>query len=453
MTNSLKNALKGFFFPLALFLLCGSLPAFDVDFNNEQGPMKRLGGVNLWADAPNTEEAVRALTIPCVRLHAFRDGDPKYQAIDLDKIFPVLTADPTKPENYHFSDADSLIRPIAEQNIPILYRLGITAPNGDTVLMDDPEQFAAISIGIIRHYTEGWANGYQWNIPYWEIGHEPDLVEGLWKDPNSTLYVDFYLKAARLIKESCPTIQIGGPALSTLDEPRQRSLFRRCKKENVPIDFLSWHIYTRNPDLLFGQIWSVRYDLDAIGLNKTKIFIDEWHYLPPNYQEDSLHPENLPALEEGSRGLNGIDSAAFIGYVTAFWERIEVEMGNIRDLESEHWGLVDPEGNPRTVYYAFQLIAQFVDNAPVRVATVDRIYTTVTAGIGKDGKKAILVSNWLQNYPTMNIRLIGAPESGTVTVRRIDSTTQGIEEEKVAYTNGTITLKNRPGSFLLLITF
>ena len=39
----------------------------------------------------------------------------------------------------------------------------------------DFKKWAVICEHIIRHYTEGWADGFFYDMPYWEIWNEPDL--------------------------------------------------------------------------------------------------------------------------------------------------------------------------------------------------------------------------------------------------------------------------------------
>ena len=39
----------------------------------------------------------------------------------------------------------------------------------------DFKKWAKICEHIIRHYNEGWANGYRMGIEYWEIWNEADL--------------------------------------------------------------------------------------------------------------------------------------------------------------------------------------------------------------------------------------------------------------------------------------
>lgn len=39
----------------------------------------------------------------------------------------------------------------------------------------DFQKWAVVCEHIVRHYNEGWADGYHLNIKYWEIWNEPDL--------------------------------------------------------------------------------------------------------------------------------------------------------------------------------------------------------------------------------------------------------------------------------------
>ena len=59
----------------------------------------------------------------------------------------------------------------------------------------------------IRHYNEGWADGYHWNIEHWEIWNEPDLD----RDPKDAFnkrcwsgtveqFAELYTVAARHLK-------------------------------------------------------------------------------------------------------------------------------------------------------------------------------------------------------------------------------------------------------------
>ena len=77
---------------------------------------------------------------------------------------------------YHY-----LIAAIVNAGVEPYYRLGITIEHQayikpyHTFPPKDPEKWARICEHIIRHYTEGWADGYHYNIRYWEIWNEPEV--------------------------------------------------------------------------------------------------------------------------------------------------------------------------------------------------------------------------------------------------------------------------------------
>ena len=61
----------------------------------------------------------------------------------------------------------------------VFYRLGASiehwANKYGTGKPMDFDKWVDICEHIIMHYTEGWANGFFYDIAYWEIWNEPDL--------------------------------------------------------------------------------------------------------------------------------------------------------------------------------------------------------------------------------------------------------------------------------------
>ena len=51
-------------------------------------------------------------------------------------------------------------------------------------LLDNPPKdyakWARICEHIITHYTEGWADGFNYKITYWEIWNEPENIQ-MWQ--------------------------------------------------------------------------------------------------------------------------------------------------------------------------------------------------------------------------------------------------------------------------------
>ena len=59
-----------------------------------------------------------------------------------------------------------------------MYRLGTSIEHSlkhyYTAVPDDFDRWTDICLHIIRHYNEGWNNGFHLGIRYWEIWNEPD---------------------------------------------------------------------------------------------------------------------------------------------------------------------------------------------------------------------------------------------------------------------------------------
>ncbi len=446
-------------FGLLSLLGAGFLCAFDVDFNREIEPMSVVHGMNLWPVDPTEEELMKPLNIPSVRLHdapIVTDGP----AIDVGMIFPDLNADPSNPENYKFDVSDQYIRRILDQNIQILYRLGTSDFGNDNPYagpIADPQKYAEICAGIVRHYNKGWANGYEWNLRFWEIWDESNMFK-MWRSHDYSTFIDFYTVVAKRLHDEFPEIKIGGPSTSKVLLSYYRQLVKACQETGAPLDFIAWHCFTDNPDDLYihqNEARAVLRDWDHYDRD-FEFILDEWHYFPMSFDEFQT-PEGekkAETLKDTENGFNGIDAAAYIGYALTRFQNRDLVMTYYYSAPFAQWGLFREDHSPYKTYYAFLAFARLVQDAPIRVFSTDQNYTSVLAGLGENGKKGIMVSNWQQNMETLKLRLKGVPESGTVTVQRLDTTTNnGFVTETVDYTGSELVLKNRPGSFILLITF
>ena len=78
----------------------------------------------------------------------------------------------------------------------------------------DSLAWAKICEGVIRHYTEGWADGFDYPIRYWEIWNEPDNVPDPMENPmwrgSAEQFFELYATASTYLKEKFPHLKIGG---------------------------------------------------------------------------------------------------------------------------------------------------------------------------------------------------------------------------------------------------
>ena len=98
------------------------------------------------------------------------------------------------------------IEKIKECGTDIIYRLGSSMEQGDFRFYNEPPKdyakWARICEHIIRHYTEGWADGFNYDIKYWEIWGEPDSPS-LWNGSMDE-YFELYCVTAKYLKEKFP---------------------------------------------------------------------------------------------------------------------------------------------------------------------------------------------------------------------------------------------------------
>lgn len=270
----------------------------QVDFSKTFGPIKPLHGIN---NSPLTYGDVlpelRAAGIPSVRLHDAGGEFGGTYFVDVPNIFPNFEADPDDPTSYDFAFTDSYLKGLIASGMNIFYRLGVTIENHHQIKAyrihppKDFQKWARICEGIIKHYNEGWANGFHYDITYWEIWNEPENPR-MWTG-TKVEYFELYRVASNHLKNRFPSIKIGGYggcgffALTRKDaDDFQKGCisyfedflrFVTTPETSAPLDFFSWHIYTTDPYEIIPHAEYVDKKLKESGLTKTENILNEWN--------------------------------------------------------------------------------------------------------------------------------------------------------------------------------
>ena len=270
------------------------------------GPIKRMNAVNNGPRINNAEQVYtgttgyfRAANLGYSRNHdAAGYGAYGEHVVDISIIFPDFSKNPDKPESYDFTLTDRYVKSIQDAGVEVFYRLGQSIENQPLKKYNiyppkDNKKWAQICEHIIRHYNEGWADGFHYNIQYWEIWNEPNLEwdNDKWKvDPrcwagSPEQFYDFFEVAVKHLKGCFPNLRIGGPAMSGTD-PGGREipvwyerLLSEMKRRNVPLDFFAWHIYEYDPTVYVDYSRQVRSLLDKYGYKNAESFLNEWNYI------------------------------------------------------------------------------------------------------------------------------------------------------------------------------
>ena len=455
-----------------LFILCASSTLaqqeaeYSVNFDARVGAIKPVNGVNLWAKfscetLENRQADAEACHFSTVRLHDAPWDNDGMRLVDVHQIFSNLNADPKNPDNYFFAPTDDYIANIRKGGAVPIYRLGTSIEHTTVKYFakkpQDFNRYAEICAGIVRHYNAGWANGFEWNLPYWEIWNEPNLIPQMWDDPDWDSYCRFYVVVAKRLRAEFPDIKIGGPALTWHDCDKIKRLAELCKKENAPLDFVSWHCYAKTPDQLIDPPFNVRATLDAAGFSNAELHLNEWHYFPTEW--NVVHGTNggdraKRELATSPEGLHGAEAAAFIDLVLTRWQDGPLDMGNYYAFGLDTWGMIDIFGKLRPTYYAFLLFGEQISQAPNRVETKDPgKHVSLLGSVDETGAvKRLLVSCYKQDDPApISITLQGVPTEGEAEVVQIDYDSD-YKTTKVKYSNGILTL-NPQKSAVFLIRF
>jgi len=396
---------------VGLFRICRSAKPtkVTVDFATEVGPVKPVNAVG---QPPKTHlieyHLFHYLTeagIPYSRLHDVGGAYAQNVFVDIPNLFRDFDADETDPKNYDFTFTDTLLDALEKAKVEPYFRLGVTIenhPHAKAYRIDPPKDFAkwaCICEHVIRHYTEGWANGRKMKIAYWEIWNEADnwpKIEdnNMWAAPYSE-YVKLYDVAARHLKAKFPHLKIGGPALcgfgacgNPAASPRA-SHFEKCGREflahirdtKCPIDFFSYHSYA-TVDEMMKQIDYAQKVLEEYGLGNVETWLNEW----------------LPRPCVAAR-LGTAEQAADIAAVLIGMQNSKLWGACIYDARcgvSNYSPLFNPlTQKPHKAYYAFYDFNELVKcgGRAVRTTVEGASGLRATAAKGEKGAAVMLANN------------------------------------------------------------
>lgn len=395
-----------------------------IDMTAERGSIRALNGGNLGplchsAMLDLTEEFME-LNIPIIRTHDV----PWFSmpAVDIHTIFKDFRLDPLDESNYDFRQTDDYIASLISAGADIVFRLGESIEHSANKYYVNPpvdnEKWAAICCGIIRHYNEGWANGYHYNIQYWEIWNEPDIRPACWTGTDEQFF-DLFNTSAKKIKNEYPDVKVGGPAIAYTGELKgnkyvltafTQKFLSNCIDNAVPLDFFSWHAYGDNPWKSGHQATYVRKILDEYGFSNTESHMNEWNYIPENNWND-LMAEQGTIRKQAYSTQSGVQGAAFIANVLMLLQDEPVDVANFYATTAGLFGIFSEYGEPLKAFYALKAFSELL-KTPLRI---DAEYhrqekeIVICSGMNEEHTRLnILASNFSKNKKTIHFDLINS---------------------------------------------
>ena len=423
------------------------------------GAVKPLNGVNNGpvkarkSQSRQNFEAFRAANIPYARTHDAAIS-PSYggeHTVDITAVFPDFDADENDPASYDFACTDRYLATIREAGTETFYRLGQKIEHSvkkyGTLPPKDFAKWARICEHVIRHYNEGWADGFHYGLQYWEIWNEPDLDKDdaadkrTWGGTKAEFFA-FYRTVALHLKAKFPHLKIGGPAavcVARLDW-MEDFLKEMTRAPRVPLDFFSWHIYFDRIALPVALAGDVRRLLDKYGYTQAESIYDEW-----NYRKDWSR-----RFVKDIEAWTGLKGGALVAATMCAMSRTSVDKMMYYDARPEtvYNGLFD--------FYSFRPLPGYWSlfywgdlrrkGTGLKVALAGAVGNDVEAfaAVGGDGSKGLLVACYDDTEPLppggKEVRIAIAGGVSEPRLRMVDSA--GLDREvPVSFADGVTTLK------------
>ncbi len=351
-----------------------------IEFGTVTGRIKPLHGVNnssRKSDYGELLEDFLALKPPFSRLHDTAGVCGGGHYVDVANIFPDFSADEDDPDSYDFLLTDRYILPIVRAGIQIMFRFGTTIEHEPRKYRIFPptdfRKWASVCEHIVRHYNDGWADGFRLGIQYWEIWNEPD---GLAPDiepygpPNwlgsAEDYYRLYSVTARTIKARHPDVLIGGYSSCFILGSFRDGAWREgdigffegflryitSPETAAPLDFFSWHCYLSpdNFDKIRRESELVDQMLERFSLGSAQRFNTEWNVCVCDRETDDRRYAYYVNFRNEKGGANVL--AAMIEMQR---RKIDAAMYYDAQLWLEYGGLFDVPSLQKTpAYYALK---------------------------------------------------------------------------------------------------
>ncbi len=435
-----------------------------VNFADAAGTIKPLHGVNNSPVQYGDEiKSFREAGIPFSRLHDTAGAFGGTHFVDIPNVFPDFDADPSDPASYDFAFTDAYIKSLVSSGTEIFYRLGVTIENNHTIKayhIHPPKDFAKwarICEGIVRHYNEGWANGFQYHIRYWEIWNEPENPP-MWTGTKEQ-YFELYRVAANHLKTCFPDIKVGGYGGCGFYAVTRENVgdfhktfitwfddflaFVSAKDSSAPLDFFSWHLYTDDATEIVRHADYVRARLDTAGFTKTESIFDEWNRM--NGSKD--------VFDE----MRAMPGAVFVGAAFSLMQRSSIDKAMYYDAlpTRQYCGLYHfPSCNVTKTYYAFKMFNALyqLKNAVQSSSALNGVTATAARN---ESKAAVFITNRGDQECSAPLALSGLPQGcATATFSLLDETHDMEKARTEHVTPGEATLQlTLPARSVMLVEF
>ncbi|MEO6925533.1 MAG: glycosyl hydrolase family 39 [Rhodanobacter sp.] len=317
-------------------------------------------------------DAVRKATgFSYVRFHGIFDDD-----------VGLVNREPDGSIRYNFSYIDQIYDGLLEHGVKPFVELSFMPPalSSDPKALQEfwyrpniapPKDYAewdAMISAFARHLIEryGIDEVASW---YFEVWNEPNI--GFWAGkPQQPTYFTLYDHTVRALKAVNPRIRVGGP--STAQGAWATEFLAHTKKNNVPVDFVSSHVYGDDTaEHVFHTDENIpRRDMVCRTVDKVhkEILASPYPHLPLVFSEYNASYANLPNVTDtifmGPWMANTIRECAGKIQMMSYWSFSDVfeEQGIVRSPFYGGFGLIAAGRIQKPAFNAFAMLHKLGDH-------------------------------------------------------------------------------------------
>ncbi|THU41205.1 glycoside hydrolase [Niastella caeni] len=378
----------------------------NIDFDRQKGPLNTMFRECVGAGRAN--EGLRAdwqqqlayVKKECgfkyIRMHGLltddmavykegKNGEPEYNFMYVDVLFDFLHSIGMKP----FVELGFMPSALASGPQTIFWWRGNVTPPKDY------EKWGALIKNLTQHFTERYG-AEEVKTWYFEVWNEPNLSPGFWTGTQEE-YFKLYRYAAQGIKSVNKEYRVGGPG--TAGAAWEPEMIDYCKKNNVPIDFISTHAYgvkqgyldefgnsgtvlDKNPMSVSGDVLQSRKEIAGSSMPGLELHYTEWSasYTPADPIHDSYH-EAAYVLQKLKQVGNAANSMSYWVFTDIF-----EEAGPRFTPFHGGFGMLNTQGINKPVFYAYQFMN--------RLGNVELVNTDSCSWVCKDATGNIQALLW-----------------------------------------------------------
>ncbi len=365
----------------------------------------------------------REIGVPFVRFDG-ANGALSGCGVDVSRVFPDPDADPLAESSYDFADTDRLVEAALKTGARIIYRLGesldLLAESRRKLRLPSSNKLVQVCMKIVDHYNDYFAAGYSLELLHFEIWSHGSA------DMTDEETFEVYRRVAGALKSHSPKLRVGGMCFDGF-EASARDFVRYCKKNALPLDFLSLSLVASDPEEVGKQAEKAVQYVHNQGFDETEIIVGRWNYASREILDGQLPSHVLNSKDEKSITVRNrlfaeqtkMKGAAFDGAVMLRLLEVDrVSMACYYDAQpivSPFCGICDRFGEKQKPYYAFLAFGKlfcaknriFCQSEQKRGFAHSGIYAA--AAISNDGEGYIMIASF-GGCGVVDLRLEEIPE-------------------------------------------